>query len=337
MDRLKRLGIHLPLLFVLIVVSVTLRTVALYKNYIFGTGYFSNETVITVANIIVLIGSLFLLSFIFISPNFKAVSRFNGPETYISSGIVATALIFLSADLVLSVATKPGRFISRATLTSADNLLVFAVAATALLSVGYFILTVLYTRRQHEKRAIFGIITAAFLALYAAYLFYDSKLPINSPSKLVDQTALLLTALFFLFETRISLGREKQRAYCAFGMVASLNTAYSSIPTLIHYFAAGKTVSDSLAGAILMLALFIYVSSRVILVDFLKNDEKSKTAAIVESLMKKRLEEIELPEESRVRKEEEFNTLGKNYEFNLHISSDIQEVAAEEENTNLDG
>ena len=323
MERSRRLGIYLPVLFIFIIASVTLRTISLFKDYIFGTGYFSDEVTISIAGITVFVGSVILLSFIFISKKLNIVPSFSGPATYVPSGILATALVFLSLELLFTIKTKSTKPLTAATLIQGENLLTIVTALLAFASIAYFLFCALYTRKENERRGLFGIILAVFLALYACYLFTDTKFPINSPQKAVDQSAFLLASLFFLFETRISLGREKWRCYCGFGMVASLLTAYSSVPTLIHYFAADVPVSDSLASAVLAFALFVYITSRVILVDFLKEDQKSKATEAVEELMKTRLEELKEPDSPHIHQDDEsFNTLGKNYEFNIHVSEE---------------
>ena len=331
MNRFKRLGIYFPLLILFTLASVILRSVALFKNSIFGSGYFSDERLITIANILVLCGCVILFTFIFISPKIKVVARFDSPNTYIPSGIVATAMVFLSSELAIMLAKKPGKLLSAETLFSKNNCLLILTGLCALVCVGYFIFSALFTRKEDEARALFGILVTVFLALYASYLYFDKKLPINSPNKLVDQTAFLMTAIFFLFETRISLGREKWRGYCAFGMIASLITAYSSIPTLIHYFAGGELASDSLSGAVLALSLFIYITARVLSVNTLKEQTVSDTTLAIKMLMNKRQSELELPEASRTHEDDSsFTTLGKNYEFDIRLSEHEGERVEEE-------
>ncbi len=334
MTRFKRLEIHLPLLLLLTVVSVTLRTVALFKEYGPWDGYFNDKLLITISDGIVFGGMLILLSFAFISPKFKVVPSFTGPATFIPSGLVCCGLIFLSFDMVMSVVKLPGKFLSRQTLSQSGNLLALVTATLALVCIINFFFTVFYSASQNETRAFWGIITVIFLALYASYLYFDTKLPLNAPNKAVDQLAFLLAALFFLYETRISLGREMWRGYCAFGLIASLATAYSSIPSLIYYLGSGDVASDSLSAIVLTFSLFIYITARLVLVNFLLSDEKSETAIAVEALSMERSEQLALPDQERIiNKEENFNTLGENYEFDLHIS----EIKANDEEEEADG
>ena len=69
--------------------------------------------------------------------------------------------------------------------------------------------------------------------------FREDGMALNSPNKLISQMAFLLAALFFLYEARISLGREKWRGYCIFGLAALAANAYSAVPAVILYFAKG--------------------------------------------------------------------------------------------------
>ena len=139
-----------------------------------------------------------------------------------------------------------------------------------------------------------------------------------------------------MFETRISLGIEKWRGYVSFGLVTALLLFYSSVPTLIYYFAKGENISDSLSGAVLSFALFVYITARIILINSLAENKKSENALAVEEMVKKRKEELALPSQARVdSKEGDFSTLGKNYEFNLHLgkSSESENNLETEEDT----
>ncbi len=320
MNRSKRLGIHLPLLILFIAASVTLRSVALFTQYNSQTGYFNDKLIISIANGISFAGVFILFSFIFISPKIKVSASFKGASTFIPSGMVSGALVFLALELVSLVASKPGDFFTLKTLSSFSNIFPLMTAALALASVIHFLSAVLYTDKENDRRALFGILTVIFLAFYALYLYFDTELPLNAPNKLVDMTAILITALFFLYETRISIGREIWRAYFAFALTASLVTAYSSIPTLIYALASGDLVSDSIAGAALTFTLCIYVNCRMFSVILLPEDKKSAEIAAIETIARKREEDLSLPDSARIdNKDDKFNTLGQNYEFDLSI------------------
>ena len=334
MKHLRRIGGYLPTLFTLLVLTVTFRTVALFTDFNLSDGYFGNKLIRSLSDLTVFIACIATLTFTFMAKKIRAIAVFDNPATYIPSGMISVSLIFLAVETLVSLSTRTGGILSKATLTTPSSLLSLLSAILAAVCVINFFLTVFYTSKENESRAFFGILTVVFLAIYALYLYFDTKLPLNSPNKSIDQMALLLSACFFLFETRISLGRERWRGYVAFGMIASLITAYSSIPTLIYYFVTGKMISDSLSGAMLCFTLFIYVTARVLLIGALTENEKSEAAVTIEILAGIRKEELSIPSQERINNNEEsFATLGKNYEIDLHLVNKVKEETASEDET----
>jgi len=318
MNLKKRLGIYLPVFIIAALATVILRSVAIFKDFNFESGYFDDKLLVTISNLSLLFGVLFLLSYLFVARKPKPVLSFTSPLTYIPAGIVCCALLFVSADFFVKLLeAKP----AADTLFTKGNVFPLLIAIFAIVTVANLLLTVLIPKKEDETRAFFGIMAAVFLALFAAYLYFDAKLPLNAPNKMIDEMAFLLAAIFFLHETRISLGREIWRAYIGFGLAASLVLAYSSVPTVIVYFAKGEIISDSLASAILTLSLTIYILLRVILVCLSKEDTMDESVMALSELSKEREEELALPDQARIlRKSEEFNTIGENYEFDLKIS-----------------
>ena len=161
-------------------------------------------------------------------------------------------------------------------------ILLFALAALAALSILHFLCTAAIEDNKSAKRANFGLCTVLFLALYSVYLYFNTNLPINAPNKIIDQMAVLLCAVFFLYETRLSIGREKWRQYIAFGFIAARLCAYSSIPNIIVYFARSDfeagievTLSNSIYETALVFALFIFITARLLLAGELIEDKES--------------------------------------------------------------
>ena len=316
----KRLGIYLPVLFILIIAATSLRTVALFTDYQLTTGYFDNKLLISIGDFSVLAGCVFMLSFLLVSPRLNPVASFTSPATYLPSGLISVSLLFFSAESFVLLIEKYGDIFSIKCLTDNASLALLISAALAILAVGNFLFTALFAKLRSEARAFFGILSVLFLCAYAIYLYFNATLPLNSEIKAVDQMAILLSAAFFLYEVRISLGREMWRCYLAFGMTASLLAAYSSVPTLIYYFAKGTVISPSLAETILIFTIFIYITARVIITAILTEDKKHECAEAIEILSDMRSEELSLPSYERINKNvEDFNTMGQNYEFKLHI------------------
>lgn len=294
-SRFKPLGLYLPIFFGVLLVTVTMRSVALLVNFNFDTNYFDEKILISISDYLVITASLFFFCYIFTTDkSMKLIPNFTSPETYVPTGIVSVALIFMAKSLFdrsgelkeyieyLKALATP----SAVSLIPTQKILMgllFVGAIFAALSIVHFILTALVESHSSTKRASFGLCTVVFLALYAAYLYYSTALPLNAPNKIVDEMAFLFSAIFFLYETRLSIGREKWRSYIAFGFIAALVSAYSSIPSLIVYFAKGEVISNRIYENALIFTLFIFITARLILTTKLTEDKKCPT---VSSLIK---------------------------------------------------
>lgn len=104
--------------------------------------------------------------------------------------------------------------------------------------------------------------------------------------------AYLFAAVFFLYETRLSFGREKWRPYIAFGFISATICAYSSIPSLIFYVVKREVTQNSIYELVLTFALFIFISSRLLLVSRLTEDRNSSTVIAISLASEARAEEL---------------------------------------------
>ena len=108
MKIFKRIGVYLPILFVLIISTVTLRTIALFNDFNVATGYFNADLLISISNILTFGGAAFLLSFGFVCAKIDVIADFKGPGTYIPSGLTSVALVFLSVESLITISSKKG-------------------------------------------------------------------------------------------------------------------------------------------------------------------------------------------------------------------------------------
>jgi hypothetical protein len=143
-------------------------------------------------------------------------------------------------------------------------MLILTAVLSAVLAV-YFVLNLLLSKHQNRTRANLALVSVFFFASYAGYLYFDTSLPLNAPNKLVDQMAYLFLAVFFLYETRLALGRAKWRGYIAFGFIGALLTAYSSIPSIIYIIVEKNSVSSSIYESVLTFSLFIFITVRTLM------------------------------------------------------------------------
>lgn len=277
----KHLRIYLFSLFAIMLSASVLRTVAILRDLNFGTGYFDRKVLISIADAFVISMIVLSLSYPMITKKMRLVAVFDNVATNVPSGLASVALIFISAHL-LSGGAASG---SAGWLSVCSGLL-------ALVSTAYFLYNALVVKKESRIRGGLCLAAVMFFTVYASYLYFDVSLPLNSPNRTVDMMAYLFTAAFFLFESRISLGRAAWRRYVTFGLIASLLCAYSSIPSIITYFVRGAVVSNSIAESALTFTLFIFITSRLLLISELREDEMSEVAALVEDMSKRRLAEL---------------------------------------------
>ena len=282
-NKLKLFGIYLPTFCAVTLAAVIMRTVALLVQFDFKTGYFTQNILISIANYMTVALSVFLFTYAFSArKDIKLLPDFSSPATYVPTGLTSAALVFVAISF----------FTTDRDSSAVLNLIGYITAILALLSAANFIIMSLTENYLDTKRVYLGLSTVLFLSFYAAFLYFDATLPINSPNKVLDQVAYLFAAVFFLYETRLSMKREKWRLYIAFGFIAAAISAYSAIPSLIVYIANGKAVSNSIYEIALTLALFIFIISRVLLTGELIEDKKSPIASALITSAKKREEEL---------------------------------------------
>ncbi len=341
---------------ILLAFTVTMRCVACLSDMNYISGYFEDKLIINIANTALVVALVFALSYSFAeNRDKKFIFNFSSPLNYVFAGTLGVALLFISRhsfglfrSYKLYVDLNVGNPFVKTGTEKLLSYVCFALGIFALLSVAHFILAALIVKDKDTRRADFGLITVIFFSLYATFLYFSTDMPINVPAKIVDQTAYLAAALFFLFETRISIGRERWRAYRAFGLAALLLTAYSAIPSLIVYIAKGVVISNSIYETVLTLAVFLFIVARLILTSYLRESEESKTVALIKSAFASRVDEItpKAVEEYDPETDEELEGLiledrGDYYELNFEESDDSPEendsesedTASDEENT----
>lgn len=290
------LGIYLPIVFIMVAAAVALRTAAIFTDLDPLTGYYGDKTLLTAASVIIAASVLFGLSYlIFGNRRLKLAASFDTPATYIPSATVAVSLLFVAFGLVRDVSAKSHGIYDGEFLRS--NALPLITAFLALLAIVGFFLTSFSPKRENLSRAAFGIMTVIFILAYAAMLYFDDSMPMNAPDRIVDLMAYVIASIFFLYEIRLSLGRDVWFAYISFGMVGGAVTAYSSIPSIIAYFVTGQTVSSSLYESILTFSLLVFTASRVLLTLKLTEDKDIPFVEMIKAAERKRNAEAEESEE----------------------------------------
>lgn len=265
--RTDRCGLYMPLYFLLCVGTVVLRTIACFTQLDEKSGYFSGG-LCRISNYIVLGGVLIFFSFALLyRKSSDPVPDFASPLSYIPGGVLCVALGFMGFYLAIVFFRALGgneTMLGKAPLTL--SLITTALcAALAIGSLGYFFIRALPRDGRDTVQAGFCLVTVFFFACYASGLYFNTSSPLNNPAKITDLAAYLAAAVFFLYETRISLEREKWNLYGAFGWIAGLLCAYASVPALLFYLARGVCICDNPYSCVILFLVFVFVSCRMIL------------------------------------------------------------------------
>ena len=282
----KRLGIYLAVTAVLTAIATTLRSIACVKHLDYRSGFFTDKSMIIAANIIMIVTAIGAFSYLFVAPRIKLIASFSTSATYVTTGVLGVATAFLGTKAI-SFATIASRYSAYSQKTQGrDSTLVILGIVCALLafaSIAHHFFNAFITESKAEIRAYFAIASIAFLALYAMLIYLDPSLSIGESTKVLRLIAFLSASLFFLYEARISLGREMWRIYTSFGMAAAALCAYASIPAIIAYFTNDTLVSYanrrslvSIEEYMLLLALFIFIGARLIITVALQEETENK-------------------------------------------------------------
>ncbi len=271
----RRMGVYLPLLILFAAATVVTRTLALIYDYDKSSAYFTDKTLINISTYLLLGMLVILFSYIFFAEKHAELKfDFDSEVTYIPTALAAFSTLFLGFSLIFRAGNRGIEFFSPAMAEEPMMIFELCLFILAILASAYFAMTVLLGEKHSELRGAFGLICALFLVIYAVYIYFDTTLPINAPNKMVDETAYLFASLFFLFETRLSLGRESFRGYAVFGLISALLSLFSSIPSLIFYFSREIMISNSIYDCFLSLSLSIYMLTRLISLSKAKHDSE---------------------------------------------------------------
>lgn len=305
-SKSKTLGIYLPVYAAALVAAVVMRCVAMLRNLNYETGYFTDKALINASAYTAVAACIFFLTYIFAfgaRRDIRFIPDFTSSATYVPTGLMTVSLIFVAAALIGKAADaldyiKYLKYLGSASALSQitnQRLIAALMSVTAVLaafSAVYFALLAVIESRSSAKRAGLGMCAAVFFAVYSVYLYFSTELPLNSPNKATDQMAYLFAAVFFLYEARMSFAREKWRPYIAFGLIASMLAAYSSVPSLVVYFVKGETVSNSIYESVLTFSVFVFISARILVTPRLTEDKMPDTVSALSDFFDARAAEI---------------------------------------------
>lgn len=184
--------------------------------------------------------------------------------------------ISLAAYALFSIPTffemKPNE-ISDSPLTTTLLLLatLFSIAG-----VFFCIHNCLFPTGAEDKRVLFGLSIPLFAIMQVLYLYFEASSPINAPNKLLDQFTFVFIALYLLYELRVLLGQPRYAAECALGFMTMVFSAVCGFPSFIYMLVNGQPLYENAAHDVFMIAVFLYISIRMLRVLFSEssNDDK---------------------------------------------------------------
>ena len=341
----RKILVYLAIFLPISIITVTLRSIALLINLDSGGIYFENKILMTVAGAITLAAAIFAITFAFDRKNALCpAASFVNPQTYIPSGLAAASLLFVAKDIFAEfLKSREAGGTAKAQSPIIPAVLVITLIL-CLVCVFNFFLNVFLEKRRSRIRAAFCTSCVAFLAMYAVYLFFSDSLPLNAPNKLIDQLSFIGLSIFFLYETRISLGRPMWKLYISFGLIGANLAFFSSIPSLIYYFVKGTDssaiLSTTIAENILVLVLGAYTVCRLYLTASLVADEPCNAALAIDKMAKLRMDEISAracQEKSESSADEAAQNLeGSNYEIEIPTFMTDEETIPEADTLQAD-
>ena len=282
----KRLGIYLIAMLILTVTATILRSIACVTSLDYSSGFFTNKSLITTANIIITVTVLGMFSYLFVAPRISLIANFSTPETYVTTGVLGVATAFLGARILSYVSIVSSYSQRSDNMLFRKNIMTLICAVCAILafaSILHHFFNAFITESKTEVRAYFALATILFLGIYAMITYLDPSLAIGESTKTLRLTTFILASLFFIYEARISLGREMWRIYTSFGLVAAALSAYTTIPSIITFFVNNEVISHanrlslaSIEESIFLLAMFIFITARLIVtIKLYENNENA--------------------------------------------------------------
>ena len=282
----KRLGIYLIAMLILTVTATILRSIACVMSLDYSSGFFTNKSLITTANIIITVTVLGMFSYLFVAPRISLIANFSTPETYVTTGVLGVATAFLGARILSYVSIVSSYSQRSDNMLFRKNIMTLICAVCAILafaSILHHFFNAFITESKTEVRAYFALATILFLGIYAMITYLDPSLAIGESTKTLRLTTFILASLFFIYEARISLGREMWRIYTSFGLVAAALSAYTAIPSIITFFVNNEVISyasrlslASIEESIFLLAMFIFITARLIVtIKLYENNENA--------------------------------------------------------------
>lgn len=142
------------------------------------------------------------------------------------------------------------------------NYVVLVSIILALVSSVYFVLGITSQKIGYTAKTLLCFVVILWSMASLLGLYFDISLTINNPSKILEQLALVAVTLYFLYECRFFIEKQRPALYLAVGFIASVLLGVSVLPNLIALFFFGLDVTTGFYTQISELGIFIYILFR---------------------------------------------------------------------------
>lgn len=206
-------------------IAAIMRVLAFFTDFDERVGYFNNSNPLYSTFI-----ALAIITVIWCFSVFFTIPKNVLPEENRGVGYIGGfgAVFSIVASIAAVVVFAKG-------YTETQTVLQLIAAALFLISIGYFLLSVKGDRSQSSVQALFGIALILSLIMMLATVYFDMKVAMNSPIKVMLQLLLLALMLFFVSDIRVLLGRTLARVYLFTALLAVFFGFSSSLPEMLAF------------------------------------------------------------------------------------------------------
>jgi len=277
-----KLKIYLTSVTVLSGVAALLRTLAVLFCFDADPGYFRKGLFPSIANALVIVSFIIIMSAFFLIPKELPGRRPAGNGAgYFASTFAAFVCLF-EAGYRLYTALQPEmrekienafekdlNYSSRRLYRIAIIVGMLLIVASAGSAVSFFLRSASSDKELSERtvalRVVFGSFPVVRVILGFASIYFDQETVMNGSAKLICESAQILLILFFLQETRMDIGksRENPRAYAVFGLAALLLSSVAGISTGIGWIAGKVAESELMIESMFLTVVAVYVWFKV--------------------------------------------------------------------------
>ena len=257
--------------------AALIRSIAFFTSFDAEIGYFNDGFLSdTVSSMIVVCSLFFLTGFIFISKEAKLSAKIDNSANSIFFSACFAGFVML-ADFAYKVYTLIGedkftyyKFIFNPAL-KAEN--AYMLRATAIIEIAGALASILtaicfFVRSSKIPKAKLSAILGFFPIIRAlvgvAEIYFDMKVQMNHPSKLMLQFALIAIMFYFLCEERFYVSDEhaRPRRFFISGCLAFFLAFVGGVSEIVGFFSGKLAKGDFCIEAFFCLVMSFYILAR---------------------------------------------------------------------------